>query len=252
MLCKWLFLKITVIKGSAPIRGPRVRPVCRMSSKIDPLFRLNLTHPNDLSACQGQTPLKSELHNTWGSTESGGAVFLNVSRHQDKIGSIGKPLEHIAIKVLDAENHEMENTDASNAGRMALKGDMQMAGYWDMSEQTADAIQDGWLVTNDLVYLDDDGYVYMLGRADDIINVGGEKVSPVEVENVASEYDGIKECACIGVKDTEGVLGRYRFFTLFHFRHMTKENWYISSQSVWRSTSFHKSMYLSMNFPETE
>lgn len=159
----------------------------------------------------------TELHNTWGSTESGGAVFLNVSRHQDKIGSIGKPLEHIAIKVLDAENHEMENTDASNAGRMALKGDMQMAGYWDMPEQTADAIQDGWLVTNDLVYLDDDGYVYMLGRADDIINVGGEKVSPVEVENVASEYDGIKECACIGVKDTEGVLGQIPILYLVPF-----------------------------------
>lgn len=150
----------------------------------------------------------TELHNTWGSTESGGAVFLKVSEHPDKIGSIGKPLAHIDICVLDQNNRKMEHTDSEHAGRMALKGDMQMAGYYKMPEQTAEAIQNGWLVTNDLVYLDQDGYVFMLGRADDIINVGGEKVSPVEVENTASEYEGIKECACIGVKDTEGVLGQ--------------------------------------------
>lgn len=55
---------------------------------------------------------------------------------------------------------------------------MQMVGYWGLPEQTADALQDGWLVTNDLVWRDEDGFVYMLGRADDIINVGGEKASP--------------------------------------------------------------------------
>lgn len=165
----------------------------------------------------------TELHNTWGSTESGGAVFLNVGENPDKIGSIGRPLPHISIKVLDQNNQEIVNSDSTHAGRMAIKGDMQMAGYWDMPEQTADAIQDGWLVTNDLVYLDVDGFVYMLGRADDIINVGGEKVSPVEVENVASEYGGIKECACIGVKDTEGVLGQIPILYLVPFSSYSEE-----------------------------
>lgn len=59
-----------------------------------------------------------------------------------------------------------------------------------------------------MVYTDDDGYVYMLGRADDIINVGGEKVSPIKVENIATEYGQIQECACIGVTDPEGILGQ--------------------------------------------
>lgn len=150
----------------------------------------------------------TELHNTWGSTESGGAVFLNISQYPEKIGSMGKPLSHIALKVCDSDGHTLHQTDAKHAGRMALKGDMQMAGYYHMPEQTRDTIQDGWLLTNDLVYLDEDGFVYMLGRADDIINVGGEKVSPVEVETIASEYDGILECACIGIEDTEGILGQ--------------------------------------------
>ena len=62
-------------------------------------------------------------------------------------------------------------------------------------------------MTNDLVYRDEDGFVYMLGRADDMINTGGEKVSPVEVENVASGYEQAEECACVGVADPKGILG---------------------------------------------
>lgn len=63
------------------------------------------------------------------------------------------------------------------------------------------------MITSDLAYVRD-GYVFMLGRADDIINVGGEKVSPIEVENVACLYEGISDCACIGVDDPDGVMGQ--------------------------------------------
>lgn len=83
-----------------------------------------------------------------------------------------------------------------------------MEGYWIEPELTDETIRDGWLYTNDLIYIDEDGFVFMLGRADDIINVGGEKVSPIEVENMAQEYDGVKECACIGVDDPEGITGQ--------------------------------------------
>lgn len=148
-----------------------------------------------------------ELHNTWGSTESGGALFLNLSEHPDKIFSIGKPLDHIALKILDENQQEIQEASSSCVGRMAIRGEMQMTGYWGQKELTAETICDGWLMTSDMVYRDDDGYIYMTGRADDIINVGGEKVSPLEVENVAYDYEGIRECACIGVKDEEGMLG---------------------------------------------
>ena len=81
------------------------------------------------------------------------------------------------------------------------------AGYWNNPVTTAETLVDGWLVTGDMAYMDEDGNVYMLGRADDIINVGGEKVSPIEVENIACQYEFVKECACIGVADPEGVTG---------------------------------------------
>jgi long-chain acyl-CoA synthetase len=152
----------------------------------------------------------TEIYNTWGSTETGGAIFLNVSKQKDKLKSMGKPASGIKIKVVDPEGNDISAAarDINTAGRMVLQGDMQMAGYYHMPEATAETLVDGWLYTNDLVYLDEDGFVYMLGRADDIINVGGEKVSPIEVENTASQYSGISDAACIGVPDPDGVVGQ--------------------------------------------
>ena len=112
--------------------------------------------------------------------------------------------------MIDTEGNDITEKarDIDSAGRMVLRGDMQMMGYYKMPEATAEALVDGWLYTNDIIYTDEDGYVYMLGRADDIINVGGEKVSPLEVENVAQEFEEIRECACIGIKDPDDVLGQ--------------------------------------------
>lgn len=149
------------------------------------------------------------IYNTWGSSESGGALFLNVTEivsDPQKVNALGKPLQGIEIKVLDEDGNEIQSS-REHPGRMALKGDMQMAGYWNREELTEETIKDGWLLTSDMIYMDKDGYVYMLGRADDIINVGGEKVSPIEVENIACEYPYISECACIGVTDPAEVLG---------------------------------------------
>lgn len=148
------------------------------------------------------------IYNTWGSTETGGAIFLNVTEHPDKLTSLGKPAEGVRLKVVDEFGKEICARDINTAGRMVLQGAMQMAGYYNLPEVNEQTLVDGWLYTNDLVYTDEDGYVYMLGRADDIINVGGEKVSPLEVENIASESEQIRECACIGVSDPDGVLGQ--------------------------------------------
>lgn len=150
----------------------------------------------------------TQLFNTWGSTETGGAVFLDITNHPDKAASIGRPLEGIEVKAVDSDGNEVDARDIDTAGRMLLRGKMRMEGYWNAPELTAETIRDDWLYTNDLIYVDDDGFIFMLGRADDIINVGGEKVSPIEVENIAQEYEGIRECACIGVDDPEGIVGQ--------------------------------------------
>ena len=153
---------------------------------------------------------KVAIYNVWGSSETGGAIFCDVCkvvREEVNIGALGIPLEtKVEVKFLDPEGNEIES-DEAHPGRMALRGDMQMSGYWNEPEKTADSIRDGWILTGDMAY-QKDGYVFMLGRADDIINVGGDKVSPIEVENLAGQYKGIHECACIGAEDTEGMLGQ--------------------------------------------
>ncbi len=167
-----------------------------------------------LSVEQRKTLVKrlpdTSIINTWGSSETGGAIFLDVSdvvkNHPDKIGALGKPIDGVEVRTIDEEGN-IFNSDKFRPGRMCIRGDMQMSGYWNKPELTRSTIRDGWLVTGDMIYKDDDGYIYMLGRADDMINVGGEKVSPVEIENVAGEYEYISECACIGVEDPEKVLG---------------------------------------------
>ena len=83
---------------------------------------------------------------------------------------------------------------------------MVFSGYWNQEDAYNESVINGWLITKDMVWRDNDGYYYMIGRSDDIINVGGEKVAPAEVEEIAQSIVGIRECACIGVKDREGVL----------------------------------------------
>lgn len=149
------------------------------------------------------------LYNVWGSTETtGGVIFLDVTHHPEHIGSIGVPAKGAEIYMLDEDGKVKDAVSAETAGRMAMRGSMQMQGYYKQEELTARTIVDGLLYTNDLAYRTEDGYIYMLSRLDDIINVGGEKVSPVEVENTAETFEQVRECACVGVADPEGIFGQ--------------------------------------------
>jgi len=77
-----------------------------------------------------------------------------------------------------------------------------MKGYWNLPEETAKTIKDGWLYTGDLGYVDEDGYFYITGRKKDIIIRGGENVSPVEVEEVLIQHPAVAEAGVVGVPDT--------------------------------------------------
>ena len=104
------------------------------------------------------------IHNTWGSTETGGALFLNVSENPSKIGSIGKPIEGVKMQAVDGQGNPVQAVDVNTAGRMRLQGPMQMQGYYHLPEVNEKTLKDGWLLTNDMVYTDEDGYIYMLAE----------------------------------------------------------------------------------------
>ena len=144
----------------------------------------------------------TQIYNTWGSSETGGVIFLDMRNAPGKLSSLGKPVEGVEFAVLrDDGEIRADACSPETAGRMALRGKMHMMGYFGRPEESADAVRGDWLVTNDLAYRDADGFIYMLGRADDVINVGGEKVAPIEIENVAQEYPQIRECAVVAAAD---------------------------------------------------
>ncbi|MBR1486328.1 MAG: acyl--CoA ligase, partial [Synergistaceae bacterium] len=146
----------------------------------------------------------TELHNVWGSSESGGVFFLNVTKNLNHIASIGKFPESVKVRFVDKNGDFVPGDSEKTAGRMILQGEMQMSGYFKMPELTKETLKGGWLQTSDLAYKTPDGFVYMLGRVDDIINVGGEKVSPVEIENACMQNKSVRECACIAGNDKTG------------------------------------------------
>jgi len=115
--------------------------------------------------------------------------------------SIGKPLSDVRIRIVSGEG---EILPANTIGEIHAKGPRIMSGYWEDDKKTAQAITpDGWLRTGDLGYVDEDGYVYLTGRADDLIIRGGENIAPAEVEEAIGSYPKVEESAVIAVPDPE-------------------------------------------------
>jgi long-chain acyl-CoA synthetase len=115
-------------------------------------------------------------------------------------GSIGVPIPGTDVKIVDIETGE-EEMPAGEPGELILKGPQVMRGYWQMPEETANTLRDGWLYTGDIARMDDDGYLYIVDRKKEVINASGFKVYPREVEEVLYEHPDVVEGVAVGVPD---------------------------------------------------
>jgi acyl-CoA synthetase (AMP-forming)/AMP-acid ligase II len=107
----------------------------------------------------------------------------------------------VEIKIVDEEGKSLPPL---RVGEILARGPRVMAGYWKDEEKTSQVMTpEGWLRTNDMGYMDEDGYIYLSGRADDMIIRGGENISPEEVEEVLRSHPKVEEAAVIGVPDVE-------------------------------------------------
>ncbi len=140
------------------------------------------------------------LYNFYGSTESGRVCALDFSIHRDKKKCIGIPSRNAEIIFTDDGRKPVPAT-LEAPGLLASRGSMNMTGYWKNEDLTKEILINGYVCTNDIGYIDDEGYVYVLGRKDDVINFNGTKISPVEVEEAAMLYGGVSEAACVGKPD---------------------------------------------------
>jgi acyl-coenzyme A synthetase/AMP-(fatty) acid ligase len=99
------------------------------------------------------------------------------------------------------ENYQPVHATEQKPGIIAIRSNTVTAGYWNEPELTARTIQNGVIYMTDLGYIDEDGYLYLVGRRDDVINVGGLKVAPTEVEDMAQRFEKVDECACVPYED---------------------------------------------------
>lgn len=151
--------------------------------------------------------LREALPNTrlyfgYGSSEAGCSALYDYNKYSDLMNCSGKPNVNADIFIVDENRNRIESSK-DNPGTVAVKGPMNMKGYYNEPELTASVLQDGVVYTTDLGYLED-GFLYILGRQDDVINIGGLKIAPTEVESVALKYKGISECICYAPVDKKG------------------------------------------------
>ena len=145
----------------------------------------------------------TRLYYGYGSSEAGCSCLFDYSKQRGLICCVGRPNKNSTVLIVDDDHKEIKGTK-DNPGLIAVTGDTVMSGYFNEPELTAGSLQNGVIYTNDLGYIDESGLVYVLGRRDDVINIGGLKIAPTEVENIVLRYPGVAECACFAVEDRMG------------------------------------------------
>lgn len=141
------------------------------------------------------------MYNCFGCSEVGVVCTdeFCVSGGSKYTGSVGFPNSYSEIVVLDENGNEIKNSSAENPGLCAIRSKSVMQGYWNEPEQTAKALKDGMLVMSDICYFAENGELILVGRSNDTINLGGFKVAPVEVEEVAMRACCVDECLLVPV-----------------------------------------------------
>lgn len=143
---------------------------------------------------------EARLYNFYGSTEAGRSCILDFNHIQGKKGCIGKPTKNATFIVTDQDRKEI-HSDKEHPGLLAIAGSMNMKEYFKAPELTKKTMEQGFIYTSDLGYIDEEGFVYVLGRMDDVINYNGIKIAPEEIESWVRKFQGITDCACVPVKD---------------------------------------------------
>ncbi|MBT4089285.1 MAG: AMP-binding protein [Deltaproteobacteria bacterium] len=134
----------------------------------------------------------------YGLTEVTGVSTANPPLGSRQVGSIGLPLPGQEIEIMD---DSLNGLPAGERGEICIRGEANMITYLNKPEATAETIQDGWLRTGDIGYVDDDGFIYIVDRKKDMINRGGENIYPREIEIVLEAHPDITAVAVVGIPD---------------------------------------------------
>lgn len=163
--------------------------------------------------CSGGMALTAETAKQWhdvtqapisegyGLTETSPVVSTNPLGNVQQ-GTVGLPVIDTEVKVIDEHNNSLPSGEA---GELCVRGPQVMKGYWQRPDATAEVIDsEGWFKTGDIAVIQEDGFIKIVDRKKDMINVSGFKVFPNEVEDALSSHPDIVEVAVVGVPDGQG------------------------------------------------
>jgi long-chain acyl-CoA synthetase len=132
-------------------------------------------------------------------SEASPVVTKNPLDGTRKPGSIGLPIPNVEVSI---QNESGQFLGPNQIGEVCVKGGNVMMGYWKQPEETAKAMRQGWLLTGDIGYRDEQGYYFITDRKKDMLLVNGINVYPREIDEVLYQYPGVKEAAVIGRPDS--------------------------------------------------
>ncbi|MEV6703439.1 long-chain fatty acid--CoA ligase [Streptomyces sp. NPDC051453] len=137
----------------------------------------------------------------YGMTETAMICVLGREEHRKGgrlLRSAGRATPHCEVRIAGLDGQELPRGEI---GELTARGDNVMPGYWNLPEQSAEALRDGWMYTGDAAYMDDEGYVFVVDRLKDMIITGGENVYSTEVENALAAHPAVASCAVVGLSD---------------------------------------------------
>ena len=137
----------------------------------------------------------------YGLSESSPVAIANPIYGKRKAGTIGMPIPDTLARVADPSQPD-RTMPAGEPGELALAGPQVMLGYWNRPDETAQVLQDGWLLTGDMAVMDEEGYFSIVDRKKDLIIAGGYNIYPREVEEVLYEHPKVLEVCVAGVPDS--------------------------------------------------
>jgi long-chain acyl-CoA synthetase len=145
--------------------------------------------------------LNCHFHECYGASEVGVVTDFDITEKGVPLASVGRALPDIQLKICDKNRQALS---CGEIGEIACLTPTRFKGYFNLSEQTRLSFDDaGYFYTGDLGYLDEQGYLYFVGRTKDVIKSGGINVYPQDIESVLLELPVIKECAALGIVDNK-------------------------------------------------
>jgi long-chain acyl-CoA synthetase len=160
--------------------------------------------PQELMARARRALPRVRFFQAYGQTEASSILTLLGPEHHEagsaaKARSAGLPVPGCEVTIRDPETGAQ--VPCGRVGEICGRGDNVMTGYWGKPDLTGQVLRGGWLHTGDAGYLDGDGFLFVVGRLDDMIISGGENVYPAEVEQVLYQHPAVAEAAVIGIPD---------------------------------------------------